>query len=83
MSIQTTKIDLVQKLLTVKSEDVLKRINQILDQEVIVAYTVEGKSLTREQYNKNLKAAEKEISSGNFITQEELENKSAEWKKRK
>jgi len=73
MNIQTIKIDLVQKLLAVKSEVVLKKINQILDKEVIVAYTVDGKSLTQEQYNKNLREAEKEIESGDFISQEELE----------
>lgn len=83
MNIQTVKIDLVQKLLTVKSEEVLKKINRILDKEVIVAYTVDGKSLTQEQYTKNLKDAEKEIEAGDFITQEELEKKSAKWIKRK
>jgi hypothetical protein len=83
MNIQTVKIDLVQKLLTVKSEEVLNKINRILDKEVIVAYTVDGKSLTQEQYNKSLREAEKEIDAGDFITQEELEKKSAEWKKRK
>ena len=83
MNIQTIKIDLVQKLLTVKDELVLKKITQILDKEVIVAYTAEGKSLTQEQYNKNLRDAEKEIESGDFISQEELEKKSSEWKKRK
>ncbi len=83
MNIQTIKLDLVQKLLTVKSESVLKKINQILDKEVIVAYTIDGKPLTKEDYNKNLKEAEKEIESGDFITQEELEKKSAKWKTKK
>ena len=83
MNIQNIKIDLVQKLLSVKDEVVLNKINQILDKEVIVAYTVDGKPLTIEQYNKNLKEAEKEIESGDFISHEELEKKSAKWKTRK
>jgi len=83
MNIQSTKIELVQKLLAVKSESVLEKINRILDKEVIVAYTIDGKPLTKEQYTNNLKAAEKQIKAGNFITHEELEKESAKWKQRK
>ena len=32
-----------------------------------------------EQYNKELEAAEKEIESGNFITQEDLEKEMDKW----
>ena len=81
MNIQATKLDMVQKLLSVKNE--LEKINQILDKEVIVAYTIDGKPLTKEQYNKNLVAAEKQIKAGNFITHENLEKESAKWKQRK
>ena len=61
MNIQAVKLDLVQKLLSVQNEQVLNKINQILEKEIIVAYTIEGKPLTKEQYNKNLLAAEKKI----------------------
>ncbi len=77
MNIQSIKLDLVQKLLTVKDELILKKITQILDKEIIVAYTVDGKPLTKEQYNKSLVAAEKQIKAGNFVSQEELEKKSS------
>ena len=83
MNIQAIKLDLVQKLLSVKNEGVLKKINQILDKEIIVAFTTNGKPLTKEQYNKKLATAEKQIKAGNFLTQEELEKKSASWKRKK
>ncbi len=83
MNIQSIKLDLVQKLLSVKDELVLKKINKILDKENVVAYTVEGKPLTLEQYNKKLLTAEKQVKTGNFLTQEDLEKKSAKWKERK
>ena len=83
MNIQSIKLDLVQKLLTVKDELILKKITQILDKEIIVAYTVDGKPLTKEQYNKSLVAAEKQIKAGNFVSQEELEKKSSKWKEKK
>lgn len=83
MNIQSVKIDLVQKLLSVTNKGVLSKINKILEKEVIVAYAVDGKPLTREQYTKNLKDAEKEIEAGNFISHEELEKKSAKWRAKK
>ena len=83
MNIQSVKLDLVQKLLSVKDEQVLNKINQILEKEIIVAYTVDGKPLTKEQYNKNLASSEKEIKAGNFISHKELEAKSAKWKSKK
>ena len=79
MDIQTIKLDLMQKLLIVRNQSVLKKINRILDKEVIVAYTVEGKPLTKEQYNKELEAGEKEIEAGNYITHEELIKESEKW----
>ncbi len=45
MNIQSVKLDFVQKLLSVKNELLLKKIDQLLDSEVIVAYTVDGKPL--------------------------------------
>lgn len=83
MNIQAVKLNLVQKLLAVKNEVLLEKINNLLDKEVIVAYTVDGKPLTIEQYNKNLSEAEKEIEAGDFISHEELETKSAKWKAKK
>jgi hypothetical protein len=83
MNIQAVKLELVQKLLSVKNEQVLTKINQILEKEVIVAYTTEGKPLTKEQYNKSLLAAEKQIKAGKYITHDALINKSAKWKTKK
>jgi len=83
MNIQSIKLDLVQKLLAVKDELVLKKINRILDKEIIVAYTIDGKPLTLKQYNKKLLTAEKQIKTGNFLSQEDLEKKSSKWKERK
>ena len=43
----------------------------ILDNEIIVGYSVEGKPLTKKEYNKRLEKAEAQIASGKFLTQEE------------
>ena len=79
MDVQTIKLGLVQKLLNVNSRTVLKKIDQILDKEIIVAYTVTGDPLTKEAYNKRLAKAEKQFKSGDYITQEELEQETKNW----
>lgn len=44
----------------------------VLDKEEIVAYTTEGKPLSREAYIKAVKNAEKDIDNGNYITHSQL-----------
>ncbi len=79
MNIQAVKLDIVQKILSVKTESIIEKINDILEKEMIVGYTVEGKPLTKDAYNKRLQKAEKQIASGDYLTQEELEKESENW----
>lgn len=79
MDIQAAKLDLVEKILNIRTETIIEKLNKILDKEMIVGYTVEGKPLTKKAYNKRLEKAEAQIASGNFITQEELEKESENW----
>jgi len=46
---------------------------------MIVGYTVEGKPLTKEAYNKRLQKAEEQIKSGDCFTQEQIEKESENW----
>ncbi|UTW68034.1 hypothetical protein KFE94_07950 [bacterium SCSIO 12643] len=79
MDIQAAKLLLVEKILNVRTEEVIEKLNKILDKEIIVGYTTEGKPLTKKAYNKRLKKAEAQIASGNYLTQEELEKESENW----
>jgi hypothetical protein len=79
MDIQAAKLDLVEKILQIRTETIIEKLNDILDNEIIVGYTVEGKPLTKEAYNKRLEKAEAQIASGNFIMQEEFERESENW----
>ncbi len=79
MNIQAAKLDLVEKLLAVKTESIIKKINKILDKEIIIGYTTEGKPLTKEAYNKRLQKAEEQIKSGDYLTQKEIEKESKNW----
>lgn len=79
MDIQAAKLLLVEKILNVRTEEVIEKLNKILDKEIIVGYTTEGKPLTKKAYNKRLEKAEAQIASGNYLTQEELEKESENW----
>jgi len=78
MNIETTKLELMQLLLQTQKETILTRIQKVFEEEV-VAYTVDGKPLTKSAYKKELLEAETEIEQGKFTTQEDLERESENW----
>jgi hypothetical protein len=79
MDLQSTKIKVMQKIMNVSKASLLEKISNILDEEMIVGYTTDGKPLTNQQYNERLLVAEKQIESGDIITQEELEKEIENW----
>ncbi|MFA6401122.1 MAG: hypothetical protein WCX31_05780 [Salinivirgaceae bacterium] len=79
MDLQVVKIDVLQKIMNVSKISLLDKINDILDKEMIVGYTTDGEPLTKEAYNARLLLAEKQIASGNYISQEDLEKEVENW----
>jgi len=79
MDIQTTKLNVMQKIMGVSTASLLEKINDILDNEMEVAYTIDGKPLTKAMYNDRLKIAEQQLQSGNFTSQEDLEKEIENW----
>ena len=79
MSLEAAKLNVVQKILGITKESLLEKITDLLDREMVVGYTVEGEPLTKELYNKRLETAEKQIRSGEYVTQEDLEKESENW----
>jgi hypothetical protein len=79
MDLKTAKINVMQKIMTVSKASLLDKINNILDEEMIVGFTTDGKPLTKDQYNERFLVAEKQIESGNYITQEDLEKEIENW----
>lgn len=79
MDLQTTKINLMQKIMNVSKASLLDKISNILDEEMTVGYTSDGKPLTKQQYNERLQLAEKQIESGDYTTQEDLEKEIENW----
>lgn len=79
MDLEAAKLDVMQKIMNVSKVSLLEKIDLLLEKEMIVGYTIEGKPLTRELYNKRLQVAEKQLESGQFTSQEDLEKESENW----
>ena len=58
---------------------VVKAVIESYQEDEIVAYSVDGKPLTRNLYKIELTQAIEEINSGKFITQDDLEKESKSW----
>lgn len=79
MDLQSAKLNLVQRLLLVQKESLIEKVSTLLDQEMIVGYTVEGKPLTKAKYDARLKEGENQILRGDFTSQDDLEKESENW----
>jgi hypothetical protein len=79
MDLQTAKINVMQKIMNVSKASLLDKISNILDEEMTVGYTTDGKPLTQKQYNERLFVAEKQIGAGDYITHENLEKEIDNW----
>ena len=79
MDIQTTKLNVMQKIMGVSTASLLEKINDILDNEMVVAYTADGVPLTRAMYNDRLLNAEQQLQSVNFTSKKDLEKEIENW----
>ena len=75
MDLAARKLELVDWLLHINDENKLKKIiafKSVLDKEV-VAHTISGYPVDKEEYINMVKEADERISSGKYTTIEELE----------
>lgn len=79
MDLKTAKLEVIQKIMNVSTESLLEKIDNLLEEELIVGYTAKGESLTKKEYNHRLEKAEREIASGNFLSQQDLEKEIENW----
>jgi len=76
MTIAALQKRVVQNISLVNDEQVLKKINQLIDESSKV-YVLSDYQLDL------LKEADEDSKTGNIFTQEEMDKKVEEWKKRK
>ncbi|MGL2964870.1 hypothetical protein ACSVH2_13690 [Flavobacterium sp. RSB2_4_14] len=81
MDIAAKKIELMDWLLHINDESKLKKIlalKSILDKEV-VAHTISGYPVDKQEYIQLVKEADERISSGKYTTIEDLEKEIESW----
>ena len=81
MDIAAKKIELMDWLLHINDESKLKKIialNSVLDQKV-VAHTISGYPIDKEEYVAMVKEADERISSGQYTMIEDLEKEIERW----
>lgn len=79
MDLQAAKLDIMQKIMNISTESLIEKVDKLLEKEMIVGYTAKGDPLTKKEYNLRLKKAEKQIASGEFISQTDLEKEAENW----
>ena len=79
MDIKAAKLDVMKKIRNVSKESLIAKIDKLLEEEMVVGYTVQGEPLTKKEYDLRLENAEKQIASGDFTTQEDLEKEVENW----
>jgi hypothetical protein len=81
MDIAARKIELMDWLLHINDESKLKKIialKSVLDNEV-VAHTISGYPIDKEEYINMVKEADERISSGEYTRIEDLEKEIEKW----
>ncbi len=81
MEIQNLRTDLHQIIDTVEDTQLLHAVYVFLKKQTsdVVAYTIQGEPLTKEQYAERALAAKKRVEAGQFISEEEANNAIKEW----
>jgi hypothetical protein len=74
--------DSILKSINTADERLLKVVKAVIEsyqEEEIVAFSVDGKPITRSIYKAELANAKLEIQKGEFTSQEDLEKESENW----
>ena len=84
MDLSARKDKFVEDFMKITSLKKLKRLEALLykdveDEDFIVAYTVEGKPLTKAEYSQKVNDADKAIDQGVYSSINELEEEAKHW----
>ena len=72
MNLEQHKTKIIQELQNIQDEKILDEIDTILNGNYIVAYTINGKPLTKDHYINHIESISESIANGakTFTTQE-------------
>ena len=83
MELKERKERAIEALRKLDNTEALGYVEDVLDiveaKEPIVAYTVKGQPLTKEDYINRIKSADKAMDEGKYISHEELKKERKSW----
>lgn len=80
MDIQAEKNALIEELLKVEDIKIVKDIKSILqNRNAVLGYESDGQAITASKLRSDVIAAKERIESGQFTTQEDLEDEAENW----
>ena len=84
MDLAKRKYRFIEQFMQIINIEKIERLENIMNEELnhsddVVAYTVQGKPLTKDQYIDKVKNADKAIDRGEFTTVEDLEKEVENW----
>jgi L-fucose mutarotase/ribose pyranase (RbsD/FucU family) len=78
MSIQAQKLNLIERLLLLQDESIIKKIEKMLEVSVKKS-KADLKPMSMEEFYARVEQAEAAIKEGKTISQADLENEAANW----
>lgn len=76
MNIEQHKTKIIQKVQNIQDKKLLDEIDTVLNGNYIVAYTIDGKPLTKSQYSNHIESISETIANGvKTYTTEEVRNR--------
>lgn len=68
MNTEALKISLAQQILSLSDEFVLKKIDELLNEETIVGYETDGTAVTKQQFIEEMEEVDRQIKAGTLKT---------------
>jgi len=80
--VNSMKLQLVERILSEESTSTLKELGDVLERNRIVAHTVDGRPLNREDYVKEIEKGLMDVAEGRTFSSEEVKEKIRSWSKK-
>ena len=68
MNSDTLKLKIVQKILNLSDSNLLKQIENLLQEEIIVGYDSEGSPVSKSEYLRDMDEVDRQIKAGKLQT---------------
>lgn len=82
MDVNARKLSQVQRLLLIENEDALDEIDRILDRSIVVAHTVDGRPLNKQEYLDEVEEGCRDVEEGRTFSSDEVREEMKSWSRK-